>query len=128
MTNINIKKEPVILIADDSIISRKKIREMIKNFGAEIIEAVDGREAIKKIITMNIDIVLLDLLMPEVTGFEVLEFMKNNNINVPVIIISADIQETSRNKCLMLGARGFLNKPPKPEELVQIIKKFLSKK
>ncbi|MCX6155811.1 MAG: response regulator [Candidatus Kapabacteria bacterium] len=115
-----------ILIVDDSIISRKKIRGMLLPQFFEITEAVNGRQALELIFEQPFDCILLDLLMPEVEGQEVLEQMRDRGIKIPTIVLSADIQETTRTQCLNLGAIDFINKPPLPDHLINVIKLALN--
>jgi twitching motility two-component system response regulator PilH len=114
-----------LLICDDSNFSRKRIIDMIKSDDFEIIEAQDGQQALDKINDKNPDLVLLDLLMPKITGIELLKILKEKNINVPVIVISADIQESTKQECKKLGAIEFLNKPPQKEVLNNSIKAII---
>ncbi len=114
-----------ILIADDSWLSRQMIEKILKESGHESIQAKDGVEALEKIAQQPPDCLLLDLLMPEMDGFAVLEELKKQDLTLPVIVLSADIQDTSRAQCFELGATSFANKPPKAEELNQLIDEAL---
>ena len=74
----------------------------------EISEAVNGLEGIKKIRENTPDLIFLDLLMPELDGFEVLERLKKSDLKIPVIVLTADIQETSKKRCFDLGAKNLI--------------------
>jgi CheY-like chemotaxis protein len=126
MTLENTEKKAV-LIVDDSLLSRKKLGSLIDKDKYRAATAKDGREAVEKIGQEQYDVILLDLLMPGMTGFEVLEYMKENNIGIPAIVVSADIQETTKEKCLSLGAVNFLNKPPQKEALNNAINEAIEK-
>ncbi len=115
-----------ILICDDSLFIRKRLSSIISELNFEISEAKDGAEALDLIQKEKFDLILLDLLMPNITGKEVLEFLYNNGIKVPIIILSADIQDTTLAYCKEKGASAFLNKPPKQDELINTIKQVLS--
>ncbi|MDP8218082.1 MAG: response regulator [Candidatus Theseobacter exili] len=99
-----------ILIVDDSAFQRTHLSDILKKDGYELLEASKGKEALRIIKTQSPDCVLLDLIMPE-SGIEVLEAMQEQDLKIPVIVVTADIQETTRQKCLELGAAGFINKP-----------------
>jgi two-component system chemotaxis response regulator CheY len=116
-----------MLITDDSIIARKKIKGLLKDTGFKITEAVNGNEALEILEIERFDIILLDLLMPELDGFDVLRRLKDKNMKIPVIVISADIQEATRELCMELGASGFLNKPPSKDELLATIENVINK-
>ena len=117
-----------ILITDDSIVSRKKLKNMLKNTNYQISLAKNGREALELIAENQYDVLLLDLLMPEIDGTEVLKQLREENNNIPAIVISADIQDATKELCFSYGAKAFLNKPPSEDELVQTIENVLSKK
>ncbi len=114
-----------VLVVDDSLISRRMIKQMLGAFNVSIDEAKNGTEAIEKVQTNHYDLILLDLLMPDIQGQEVLEFIQKSGINTNVVVISADIQETTKARCKELGAKAFLNKPPKEEEFHYVVKEFL---
>ena len=110
-----------ILIIEDSIFSRTFIKKFFQGKNVEISEAVNGLEGIKKIRENTPDLIFLDLLMPELDGFEVLERLKKSDLKIPVIVLTADIQETSKKRCFDLGAKFFLNKPFKQEKITEIL-------
>lgn len=115
-----------ILMTDDSIIARKKIKAMLKSAGYDVSEATNGAEAIKMLESKSFDLLMLDLLMPEVDGFEVLRHIKSKSMEVPVVVLSADIQDATRELCLELGAKDFINKPPVKEDLIAVVEKAMS--
>lgn len=104
-----------ILIVEDSLLTRRAIGKILKREGYEVLEATNGREGLKMIETEQPDCVLLDLLMPDCDGREVLQTLRDLQSKIPVVVITADIQHTSRQECLDLGAIAVLNKIPDPE-------------
>lgn len=114
-----------VLIVDDSMISRRMIRQLIAKWNFEIDEAKNGTEALEKIHNNQYDIVFLDLLMPDINGVEVLEKLNQEQNPTKIVVISADIQETTKARCRQLGAIAFLNKPPKEEDLNNVIHQLL---
>ena len=117
-----------VLIADDSFLARQLFIKVLKGKGYEVIEAINGQDAMEKILTQSPDCLLLDLLMPEMDGFAVLKALREKNLSIPVIVVSADIQETSRVKCHELGAVGFINKPIKDDGILSAIQKAIAPK
>ena len=114
-----------ILIVDDSLVIRHGIKKILTNNDYDVIEGSNGNEAINKIEDYNPDCMILDLLMPDLNGFEVLEILKKKRITVPVIVLTADIQETSRAKCLELGVVDVLNKLPEKDTLLNAVSKAI---
>ena len=116
-----------ILIVDDSMLTRNRLKQYLSADDHEISFAENGRDGLEKIRNQEFDVVLCDLLMPVMDGFQLLKELKNEKINTPVIIVTADIQDTTRKKVLQLGASGVINKPPKPHELRKMIAEVLEK-
>lgn len=114
-----------VLIVDDSRIARMQTKSIITDDNISISEVSSGKEALEKLKENYYHVVLLDLLMPEVDGFGVLKYMKENNIQTKAIVVSADIQDATRDEVLSLGAFAFINKPPDKIELGKVIRKAL---
>lgn len=110
-----------IVIIDDSWLARRGIMGMLQNEGHEIIEADDGANGVRAVIETTPDCAVLDLLMPDMDGVGVLKQLKEKNSTTPVIVMTADIQESVKKQIMDLGAFAFLNKPPKVEELIKVI-------
>ncbi len=117
-----------LLIVDDSKNSRRAMSIVMTQMGHEIVEASNGYEALEIITYQRPDCMLLDILMPEMDGFEVLEVLHKRKTNLPVIMVTADIQETTRKKCLDLGAIAVINKPVKEQELQKTINVVMNTK
>ncbi|MCP4691509.1 MAG: response regulator [Desulfobacterales bacterium] len=115
-----------ILIADDSFLQRRMLGNVIKDEGHEVIEAVNGKDALEKAGAESPDCMLLDLLMPEIDGFGVLDGLREKGLKIPVIIFSADIQDTTRAKCYEMGVAAFLNKPINDEVLRKTVRNVLT--
>ncbi len=105
-----------ILIVDDSAIARDIVIKILGN-GYEYDKAATGQEALAKIREHSPDLVLLDLLMPGMDGFGVLEKLKEMGNTIPVLLLSADIQKSTRVKAMQLGASDLVNKPAEPDAL-----------
>jgi len=110
-----------ILIADDSFIMRNWLKKLLKNDDIKFYEASNGKMALDTIEKEDIGLVILDLLMPEYDGFYFLDSIKGKNIYKNIIVLSADIQDTTKEKVLSYNVKAFLNKPPKEDELNKII-------
>ncbi len=116
-----------ILIVDDSSFQRKILSDMIGDLGHEPLQAESGQELLSIIEKdKGFDCICLDLLMPEMTGVEVLERLQEMDGVPPVIVISADIQVKKKERCLELGAKAFINKYIDKQELAEEFKKHLN--
>ncbi len=115
-----------IIVCDDSLFARKRISKFIEQCADEILHAVDGEDVLGKIEQENPDLIILDLLMPKVDGIGVLKALRERNNSIPVIVLSADIQSSTKEKVYELGADYFLNKPPSEAELVDKVNELLN--
>ena len=93
-----------ILVTDDNRFTRLTLGRYLKELGHEVHFAEDGVQALEVVESAKPDLVLCDLLMPNLDGFGVLEGMKERANPTPVIIVSADIQESSKMRCMGLRA------------------------
>ena len=102
---------PAILVVDDSRFQRKILRKLVEGLGHVPVEAGSGQEALTLAERINPACITLDLGLGDMTGFQVLERFNEKGITAPVIVITADIQNSSREKCMALGALAVLEKP-----------------
>jgi twitching motility two-component system response regulator PilH len=112
---------PTVLIVDDSTYQRRILRACLEEAGYKVAEATNGREGVDMILSVKPDAALFDLLMPEMDGVTALKEISEKKIQLPIIIVSADIQETTKKTCMNLGAVGFVNKPVKGESLNSVL-------
>ncbi len=104
-------ERPKILVVDDSESNLFLLEEVLKEFNYRVAKAKSGKEALEKIYQERPDLVLLDIMMPETSGFHVLEHLKQSNNKIPIIILSARSSEQDMQKAFSLGARLFIKKP-----------------
>jgi two-component system, chemotaxis family, chemotaxis protein CheY len=109
------------LVVDDSALSRKMMRKALEQLGHAVTEASDGAQGIERYFIEKPDYVVLDLVMPGMTGFEVLENLRTLDPGARVIICSADIQQSTRACVLNGGAVGIMNKPVTAEQLEALL-------
>jgi CheY-like chemotaxis protein len=116
-----------ILIADDHDYLRLLVRTTLESPGYRIIEASDGREALQLATEEHPDLMILDWMLPEMSGIEVLDALRSNTETsaLPVIMLTAKAQSVDRNQAIMKGIRGYLTKPFSPLELVDRVEKAL---
>jgi len=112
-----------ILVCEDEEILLTSLTFRLKKQGFEIILAKDGKEALEKIKTESPDLIVADIVMPQVSGLELITFVrKKMKSNLPIIMISAMGNDDTVLEAFRLGATDFIAKPFKPSELVLRIK------
>ncbi len=114
-----------VTICDDSSFARKQLaRALPENWDVEVTFAVNGVEGIEAVRENRAEVMFLDLTMPEMDGYEVLEAIKEEQLNSVVIVISGDIQPEARARVMALGAIDFVKKPIDSELMLEILNNF----
>ena len=114
-----------ILVADDEDILRILIADTLED-DFEIEEAEDGKEALEKIRATDYDLIILDYMMPYLTGLEVLEQVRNDQNDTRVLMLTAKAQDADREQAIQKGANYFMSKPFSPMELLELVEKILA--
>ena len=112
-----------ILVCEDEEILLTSLEFRLKKQGFEIVLAKDGKEALEKIQTESPDLIVADIMMPNVTGLELISYVRKKlKSDMPIIMISAMGNDETVLEAFRLGATDFISKPFKPSELVLRIK------
>ncbi|GAA5316435.1 MAG: hypothetical protein AseanaTS_16390 [Candidatus Pelagadaptatus aseana] len=114
-----------LLICDDSNMARKQVaRSLPDGWDVDITFATNGVEGVEAIRAGKGEMLFLDLTMPEMDGYGVLETIKAEGLKSVVIVISGDIQPEARERVLKLGALEFIKKPINKEKLTNVLQMF----
>jgi two-component system chemotaxis response regulator CheY len=111
-----------VLVVDDSGLARRSTRRVLEAAGYTVLEAEDGLSALERYFVDKPDVVLLDLVMKGMYGLDVLTKLREMDPTARVIVISADIQTSSRELVSAGGASGFLTKPARPDDIVAAVR------
>ena len=116
-----------ILVVDDEEILRMLICDTLEDLACEVDEAEDGVEALQKIGQQSYDLIVLDYMMPNLTGVEVIERLpKGLKETTPILMLTAKAQEADRHVVLEKGAHYFMSKPFSPVELLGLVEEILN--
>jgi len=117
----------LIMTADDSASVRQMVGFTLKQSGYDVVEAVDGRDALNKLSSMKVDMLITDLNMPNLDGLGLIRGVRagTNNKYIPIIMLTTESQDAKKGEGKAAGATGWIVKPFKPEQLVNIVKKIL---
>ena len=119
-----------ILIVDDERHLVRIVQMNLEQFGWETVVAYDGKEAMEKVAAEKPDLVLLDVMMPYMDGFEVLKALRENEETkpIPVIMLTAKAQDADVFRGWAAGVDCYLTKPFKPLELVSYVRRIFASK
>jgi twitching motility two-component system response regulator PilH len=116
-----------VLIVEDSLAQRQMISDLLKSSGLKVTVACDGVEALEHLETFNPDIVVMDIVMPRMNGYELCRRLKSDpkTQNVPVVMCSSKGEEFDRYWGMKQGADAYIAKPFQPVELIGTVKQLL---
>jgi len=117
----------VIMTVDDSTSIRQMVSFTLNQVGYDVVEAVDGRDAVDKLASTHIDMLLTDLNMPNKNGLELIEWIRSmpKFKFIPIIMLTTESETEMKQKGKAAGATGWIVKPFKPEQLLAVVKKVL---
>lgn len=116
-----------IMVVDDSTSVRQMVAFTIRNCGYEVVEAGDGQEALEKIDTGGVDMIITDLNMPNLDGIGLIRGVRAKPAHkfIPIIMLTTESQESKKTEGRQAGATGWIVKPFKPEQLIGVVRKVL---
>jgi CheY-like chemotaxis protein len=121
-----------VLLAEDNAVNQRLAVRLLEKRGHQVVVAGNGREALEAMRKERFDLVLMDIQMPEMDGFEataaIREDEKYSGEHRPVIALTAHAMKGDREQCLAHGMDGYLTKPIRPQELEEILREFGGKR
>lgn len=115
-----------VILIDDHTLFRTGLRELLERRGLDVVAAVgEGHEGCELAETLKPDVILLDLRMPDVDGLAVLERLKEQQPEIPVVMLTTSSEQRDLVKSLRLGARGYLHKDMEPEQLIESLREIM---
>lgn len=121
------RKTPLVMVVDDSVTVRKVTSRLLERHGLDVVLAKDGMDAISKLQEVKPDIMLLDIEMPRMDGFEVASQVRHSDRlkDLPIIMITSRTGEKHRNRALSLGVNKYMGKPFQETQLLENIQSLL---
>jgi two-component system chemotaxis response regulator CheY len=117
----------IIMTADDSASVRQMVSFTLKQGGYDVVEAVDGKDALNKLQTTKVDMLITDLNMPNLDGIGLIKGARAIPACkfIPIVMLSTESQDEKKQEGKAAGATGWIVKPFKPEQLIAVVKKVL---
>ena len=117
-----------ILLVEDNITNQKVASMILKNMGHKVDVAANGSEALESVKTMSYDLILMDVQMPVMDGYEASRRIRETGRNVPILAMTADVLKGTREKCLDSGMNDYISKPVNPDTVSGMIVKWVERK
>ncbi len=116
-----------IMTVDDSASVRQMVTFTLKGAGYDVVEAVDGKDALSKLNSKPINMIVTDLNMPNLDGLGLIRGVRSSPTHkfIPIIMLTTESQEARKLEGKSAGATGWIVKPFKPEQLISVVKKVL---
>jgi CheY-like chemotaxis protein len=119
-----------ILLAEDNLVNQMLASRLLEKHGHIVVIAADGRQALERLETESFDLVLMDVQMPEMDGFEATEAIRKKEgatgRHLPIVAMTAHAMRGDRERCLAAGMDGYVSKPIIAEELFRVVEKVIS--
>ncbi|GAB5535928.1 MAG: hypothetical protein Rubg2KO_21770 [Rubricoccaceae bacterium] len=124
---VGVAGQPVVLVVDDKAVNRGLIAGLLGPLGFAIVEASDGEQALERAAQADPDIILMDLVMPRVNGFEATRRLRRHNAlaSTPIVALSASVFRVTQEECLAIGCDAFLPKPVQIDDLLATLGRLL---
>ncbi|HOV14231.1 MAG TPA: ATP-binding protein, partial [Spirochaetota bacterium] len=116
-----------ILVAEDNEANQKLIKVLLTKLGHTLDIAIDGEKAVEMATKNNYDIILMDVQMPNMNGYEATIYLRKIGINIPIIAVSANAFKDDIQNSLNIGMNAHITKPYKKEEIIEVLNKFSKK-
>lgn len=119
-----------ILLVEDNLLNQKVVIFNLRKLNFDISAKTNGRDALEEFKNNKYDLILMDIMLPEMNGMEITEeirkFEKENNVQnpVPIIALTANTYDNDREKCIGVGMNEYLAKPFSAQQLIDMIYKF----
>ncbi len=116
-----------VLLAEDGIDNQNLIRYLLRKAGAEVEVADNGKIAVQKAAAEHFDLILMDMQMPEMDGYEATGLLRKRGFTRPIVALTAHAMSEDRQQCLEAGCDDYLAKPVNPAKLIQTIAQYCAK-
>lgn len=121
--------KPKILLVEDEVDLVELLQTRLGNNGYDVDAAYDGKQAVEKVRRNRPDIIILDIMLPKMNGYEVCDIIKKdaNLKNIPIVVLSARVQDADKKKAFEAGADAYITKPFDSADLMKAVENYLKK-
>ena len=115
-----------VLVVEDVAANRKLVQVFLEKMGFEVTEALDGVEALEKVTEDSFDLILMDMNMPNMDGYEATRILRERKVSTPIIALTAYAMKGDENQCIEAGCDDYLPKPVDSQCLKDIVNKHMT--
>jgi CheY-like chemotaxis protein len=116
-----------VLVADDNKTSEVLVTLLLEKLGFEVTAVSDGAEAVDEALTKSFDLILMDMQMPSVDGYEATKILRDKGVTSPIVAVTAYALEGDRDKCISAGCDDYISKPINKDRLYEIVGKHVQR-
>ena len=117
-----------VLVAEDVLTNQMLVEKILRQMGLEVTLANDGNEAVQKALARQFDLILMDIQMPEMNGYEATRTLRRQGMQIPIVALTAHAMKGDDEECLAAGCDDYLSKPIDRRQLIGKLAKYLSPK
>lgn len=117
-----------ILLVEDTPVNMYVLQRVLRNEGFDVVEATDGKEAIRKAEKEKPDVVLMDMRLPDMSGYEAVAILRQKLPTLPIIAVTADALPGDREWCLNLGCIDYFSKPIRYREVIDRVRRIVKER
>jgi PAS domain S-box-containing protein len=114
-----------ILVAEDTVTNQMLIKRLLSRVGIEVVVVADGQDAVEAATKNEFDVILMDIQMPNMSGWEATNALRNQGLMTPIVALTAHAMKGDEEKCLKVGCNDYLSKPVNVTKLMNILEKYL---
>ena len=107
-----------IMIVEDDSNQRKLMGAVLEQYGYHVIQATDGIDALDQLDKKHVDLIILDIMMPRMDGFELTDTLRQTGCNIPILMVTAKQSPVDKRKGFIIGTDDYMTKPVDEEEMV----------
>jgi CheY-like chemotaxis protein len=122
----DISRSVKILVAEDNLVNQKMMQGFFKNLGFEIDLAHDGLDAVEKATQREYDLILMDVMMPNMDGWEATRTLRKRGVTTPIVAVTADVTDDAEQRSRDSGMDDYITKPVRPEDIKKLLIKWLA--
>jgi len=115
-----------VLVAEDNVSNQMLVKIILEKMGMEVTLVADGEEAVDLLASETFDIILMDIQMPKMNGYEATRLLRQKGIGIPIIALTANVMKGDEQKCLDAGCDGYLSKPLQKKQFCEMLSKYLA--